>query len=43
MNAHATKILINPKTKKAYGVQFIRDGILQVANARREVSSITKY
>ncbi|XP_022186303.2 glucose dehydrogenase [FAD, quinone] [Nilaparvata lugens] len=37
MNAHATRILINPKTKRAYGVQFLRDGIRQTALARREV------
>ncbi|XP_054279379.1 glucose dehydrogenase [FAD, quinone]-like [Macrosteles quadrilineatus] len=37
MNAHVTRILINPKNRKAYGVQFYRDGILQMAMARREV------
>ncbi|XP_075219565.1 glucose dehydrogenase [FAD, quinone]-like [Lycorma delicatula] len=37
MNAHVTQILINPKTKRAYGVQFLRDGIRQSALARREV------
>ncbi|KAI5696258.1 hypothetical protein M8J76_010557 [Diaphorina citri] len=37
MRAHVTKILVNPATKKAYGVQFIRHGIKQTVLARREV------
>ncbi|XP_014247172.1 glucose dehydrogenase [FAD, quinone] [Cimex lectularius] len=36
MNAHVTKILINGK-KRAYGVQFVRDGIRQAALVRKEV------
>uniref|UniRef100_A0A1B6DKE4 Glucose-methanol-choline oxidoreductase N-terminal domain-containing protein n=1 Tax=Clastoptera arizonana TaxID=38151 RepID=A0A1B6DKE4_9HEMI len=37
LNTYVTRVLINPKTKKAYGVQFIRDGKKQMAIARREV------
>uniref|UniRef100_A0A8D8TF30 Glucose dehydrogenase [FAD, quinone] n=1 Tax=Cacopsylla melanoneura TaxID=428564 RepID=A0A8D8TF30_9HEMI len=37
MRAHVTKILVNPTTKKAYGVQFVRNGIKQTVLARREV------
>lgn len=36
MKAHATKILIDGN-KRAYGVQFIRDGIRQAALVRKEV------
>ncbi|KAF6217158.1 hypothetical protein GE061_001512 [Apolygus lucorum] len=36
MGAHVTKILID-KNKRAYGVQFIRDGIRQAALVRKEV------
>ncbi|KAI9582207.1 hypothetical protein GQX74_015330 [Glossina fuscipes] len=35
--AHVTKILTHPQTKRAIGVQFIRDGILQTVYATREV------
>lgn len=35
--AHATRVLIEPRTKRAYGVEFIRDGAKRVALARREV------
>ncbi|KAK3909029.1 Glucose dehydrogenase [FAD, quinone] [Frankliniella fusca] len=35
--AHATRVLIEPNTKRAYGVEFIRDGVKRVALARREV------
>lgn len=37
MKAHATKILIDGN-KRAYGVQFIRDGIRQAALVRKEVN-----
>uniref|UniRef100_A0A224XLN0 Putative glucose dehydrogenase n=1 Tax=Panstrongylus lignarius TaxID=156445 RepID=A0A224XLN0_9HEMI len=36
MNSHVTKVLINGR-KRAYGVQFIRDGIRQAALVRKEV------
>ncbi|KAL0266697.1 UNVERIFIED_CONTAM: hypothetical protein PYX00_009170 [Menopon gallinae] len=35
--SHATKILINPDTKRAYGVEFIRDGQHHVVYAKKEV------
>ncbi|CAL7944272.1 unnamed protein product [Xylocopa violacea] len=35
--SHVTKILINPQTKKAYGVEFIREGRKEVVYARKEV------
>ncbi|KAL1454276.1 hypothetical protein WDU94_010548 [Cyamophila willieti] len=38
MKAHVTKILVNPTTKKAYGVQFVRNGIKQTVLARREAN-----
>lgn len=34
---HVTRVLIDPKTKRAYGVEFIRDGKRQVVYARKEV------
>ncbi|CAL4141371.1 unnamed protein product, partial [Meganyctiphanes norvegica] len=37
MHAFVTKILIDPTTKRAYGVKFIRDGRAQVVLARKEV------
>ncbi|XP_076767226.1 glucose dehydrogenase [FAD, quinone] [Xylocopa sonorina] len=35
--SHVTKILINPQTKRAYGVEFIREGRKEVVYARKEV------
>lgn len=35
--SHVTKILIDPATRRAYGVEFIRDGIRHRVLARREV------
>ncbi|XP_001602085.1 glucose dehydrogenase [FAD, quinone] [Nasonia vitripennis] len=35
--SHATRVLIDPATKRAYGVEFIRDGVKQVVYARKEV------
>lgn len=37
MNAHVTKILINPVSLKTVGVEFVRDGKRQVVKARKEV------
>ncbi|XP_031329963.1 glucose dehydrogenase [FAD, quinone]-like, partial [Photinus pyralis] len=37
MWTHATKVLIDPDTKRAYGVQFIKHGLLQTVMAKREV------
>ncbi|KAG8332563.1 hypothetical protein J6590_020069 [Homalodisca vitripennis] len=34
---HVTKILIDPTTKRAYGVEFVREGIKKRVLARREV------
>lgn len=34
---HVTKVLIEPRTKRAYGVEFIRDGRVQVVYAKKEV------
>lgn len=35
--SHVTRILIDPKTKRAYGVEFIRNGKHEVVYARKEV------
>ncbi|XP_033207048.1 glucose dehydrogenase [FAD, quinone]-like isoform X2 [Belonocnema kinseyi] len=35
--SHVTKVLIDPRTRKAYGVSFIRDGKHQIVYARKEV------
>ncbi|CAK1541574.1 unnamed protein product [Leptosia nina] len=35
--SHATKVLIDKDTKRAYGVEFIRDNAKQVVYAKREV------
>nr|XP_045607049.1 glucose dehydrogenase [FAD, quinone]-like [Procambarus clarkii] len=37
MHAFVTKILISRDSKRAYGVQFLRDGLTQVVLARKEV------
>ncbi|XP_065349958.1 glucose dehydrogenase [FAD, quinone]-like [Cloeon dipterum] len=35
--SHATKVLIDQQTHRAYGVQFLRNGHIQTALARKEV------
>ncbi|XP_053617635.1 glucose dehydrogenase [FAD, quinone] [Plodia interpunctella] len=35
--AHATKVLIDKESKRAFGVEFFRDGEMQVVYAKREV------
>ncbi|XP_015597064.1 glucose dehydrogenase [FAD, quinone] isoform X3 [Cephus cinctus] len=35
--SHVTKVLIDPQTKRAYGVEFIREGRKRVVYARKEV------
>lgn len=35
--AHVTKIIFDPDTKRALGVEFIRDGVKQATYAKREV------
>ncbi|XP_078042194.1 glucose dehydrogenase [FAD, quinone]-like [Augochlora pura] len=37
MNAHVTRVLIDPVTMRATGVEFIRDGRRQIVRARKEV------
>jgi len=37
MHAHVTKVIINPATNRATGVQFWRDGRMQLVHAKREV------
>lgn len=37
MKSHVTKILIDPKTKVAFGVEFMRDNMLHRIRARKEV------
>lgn len=37
MHSQATKVLIHPSSKKAYGVQFVRNNHPQIVRARREV------
>lgn len=37
LNCHVTKVLINPKTMKAYGVEYVRNGKRYVVYARKEV------
>lgn len=37
MNAHVTRIIVNPVSLKAVGVEFVRDGKKQVVKARKEV------
>lgn len=34
---HVTRVLIDPDTRRAYGVEFIRDGVKKTVLARREV------
>ncbi|XP_012274584.1 glucose dehydrogenase [FAD, quinone] [Orussus abietinus] len=35
--SHATRVLIDPKTKRAYGVEFVREGRKERVLARKEV------
>jgi len=37
MHAHATKVLVHPKTKQTYGVEFVRDGKVFRTSAKKEV------
>ncbi|KAL6259292.1 hypothetical protein P5V15_009211 [Pogonomyrmex californicus] len=37
MHAYATKLLVNPKSKHTYGVEFIRDGKMFHIRAKKEV------
>ncbi|XP_063219270.1 glucose dehydrogenase [FAD, quinone] [Bacillus rossius redtenbacheri] len=37
MHAHVTRVLIDPRTKTAFGVEFLRDGKLHVVRASKEV------
>ncbi|XP_075217852.1 glucose dehydrogenase [FAD, quinone] [Lycorma delicatula] len=37
MNAHVTRVLIEPNTKRAYGVEFLRDDEKHVIKADKEV------
>lgn len=37
MNAHVTRVLIDPTTKRTYGVEFMRDGKLHRIRANKEV------
>lgn len=37
LNAHVTRIMINPTTMRAFGVEFVRDGRRQFVLARKEV------
>lgn len=37
LNAHVTRIMINPTTMRAFGVEFMRDGRRQFVLARKEV------
>uniref|UniRef100_A0A8D8J959 Glucose dehydrogenase [FAD, quinone] n=1 Tax=Culex pipiens TaxID=7175 RepID=A0A8D8J959_CULPI len=37
MNSRVTRILIDPKTKTAYGVEFVKDGVQHRVHASKEV------
>lgn len=37
MESQATKILIHPKTSRAYGIMFVRNGVKQIVYAKKEV------
>ncbi|XP_073985159.1 glucose dehydrogenase [FAD, quinone]-like [Rhodnius prolixus] len=37
MNSHVTKILINPNTRVAHGVEFMRDGGKHIVHASKEI------
>lgn len=34
---HVTRVLIDPETRRAYGVEFVREGVKRTVLARREV------
>lgn len=37
LQSHVTRLLINPSTMKAYGVEFVRDGRKHMITARKEI------
>lgn len=37
MYSHVTKVLINPDTRRAYGVEFIKEGRKRTVLAKKEV------
>jgi glucose dehydrogenase (acceptor) len=37
MESHVTRVLIDPVTKRAFGVEFNREGKLHVIRARKEI------
>jgi glucose dehydrogenase (acceptor) len=37
MESHVTRLLIDPVTKRAFGVEFSREGKLHVIRAKKEV------
>ncbi|XP_056642913.1 glucose dehydrogenase [FAD, quinone] isoform X2 [Diorhabda sublineata] len=37
LNAHVTRVLINPATMRAFGVEFVRNGRKQIVTAKKEV------
>ncbi|XP_028134082.1 glucose dehydrogenase [FAD, quinone]-like [Diabrotica virgifera virgifera] len=37
LNAHVTRVLINPTTMRAFGVEFVRNGRKQIVTAKREI------
>ncbi len=37
INSHVTKVLVDPKTKRAYGVEFVKAGRRRTVFARKEV------
>ncbi|XP_063219269.1 glucose dehydrogenase [FAD, quinone]-like [Bacillus rossius redtenbacheri] len=37
MKSHATRIFIEPRTMRAYAVEFVRNGVRQIVIARKEV------
>lgn len=37
LSTHVTRILINPTTMQAYGVEFVRNGRKQIVTAKKEV------
>lgn len=43
MFSHVTKLLIEPGQKRAYGIEFIRDGKKHVVKARKEVQLLIVF
>ncbi|XP_049767160.1 glucose dehydrogenase [FAD, quinone] [Schistocerca cancellata] len=37
LHAHVTRVLLDPATRRAYGVEFLRDGVRHTVLARKEV------